>query len=181
MPYTIRSSWITFHHFISRELYLVIIPSWVASKTSGQILFCNLSSLTSPLLANDFRNHYVRNFWGSSFFHKDFMCIASKNSRGINFVILAFRMVTLLGVSSGWATGSTTRICRHGHANYSSPFPCWACEALGRASWGGNLLGRGSGGGNLPVETKWGSERARRAASGLHPVHRESSLPHMIS
>ena len=47
---------------------------------------------TSPLLANDFRNHYIRKFWGSYFFVK-ISCALHQKSRGINFVILAFRIV----------------------------------------------------------------------------------------
>ena len=42
---TIGNSRITFHHFIFRELFLVIISSWFTSKTSGRIISRNLSGL----------------------------------------------------------------------------------------------------------------------------------------
>ena len=40
---TIGNSRITFHHFIFRELFLVIISSWLTSKHSGRIISRNLS------------------------------------------------------------------------------------------------------------------------------------------
>ena len=43
--HTIGNSRITFHHFIFRELFLVIISSWLTSKKSGRIISRNLSDL----------------------------------------------------------------------------------------------------------------------------------------
>ena len=90
------NSRITFHHFIIRELFLVIISSWLTSKNSGRIflVICRIciSCLTSSLQAT-----YViitSENWGINF-RKDLMGITSKYSRGINYVILAFRMVCL--------------------------------------------------------------------------------------
>ena len=45
MLITIGNSRITFHHFIFRELLLVIISSWFTSKNSGRIISRNLSDL----------------------------------------------------------------------------------------------------------------------------------------
>ena len=42
---TIRNSRITYHHFILRELFLVIISSWFTSENSGRIISRNLSDL----------------------------------------------------------------------------------------------------------------------------------------
>ena len=44
-PITIGSSRITFHHFTFRELFLVIISSWLTSKNSGRIISRNLPDL----------------------------------------------------------------------------------------------------------------------------------------
>ena len=41
----IGNSRITFHHFIFRELFLVIISSWLTSENSGRIISRNLSDL----------------------------------------------------------------------------------------------------------------------------------------
>ena len=92
---TIENSRITFHHFIFRELFLVIISSWFTSKNSGRIISRNLSDLhllPHLFFASDICNHYIRNSGGINF-RKDFMGITSKYSGGINFVIQAFRMV----------------------------------------------------------------------------------------
>ena len=45
LVYTIGNSRITFHHFILRELFLVIISSWLTSKYSGRIISRNMSDL----------------------------------------------------------------------------------------------------------------------------------------
>ena len=42
---TIGNSRITFHHFIFRDLFLVIISSWFTSKYSGRFISRNLSDL----------------------------------------------------------------------------------------------------------------------------------------
>ena len=42
---TIGNSRITFHHFILRDLFLVIMSSWFTSKYSGRIISRNLSDL----------------------------------------------------------------------------------------------------------------------------------------
>ena len=42
---TIGISRIRFHHFIFRELFLVIVSSWLTSKHSGRIISRNLSDL----------------------------------------------------------------------------------------------------------------------------------------
>ena len=72
LPY-IGNSRITFHHFIFRELFLVIISSWFTSKNSGRIISRNLSDLhllPHLFFASDIRNHYIRKFWGNVIFVK---------------------------------------------------------------------------------------------------------------
>ena len=58
----------TFHHFIFREIFLVIISPWFASKHSGRIISHNLSDLhllPHLFFASDICNHYIRKFWGN--------------------------------------------------------------------------------------------------------------------
>ena len=65
---TSGNSRLTFHHFIFRELFLVIISSWFTSKMSGRVISRNLSDLhLLPRLffASDICNHYIRKFWGN--------------------------------------------------------------------------------------------------------------------
>ena len=81
---TMGNSRITFHHFIFRELFLVIISSWFTLINSDRIVICRIciSCLTSSLQAT-----YViitsENSGGNTF-RKDFMGIPSKYSREIN-------------------------------------------------------------------------------------------------
>ena len=97
--HTIGNSRITFHHFIFRELFLVIVHLGLHRKILAELflVICriSISCLTSSLQAT-----YViitsENCAGINF-RKDFMGITSKYSRGINYVILAFRMVYSTG------------------------------------------------------------------------------------
>ena len=68
--YTIGNSRITFHQFIFRELFLVIISSWFTSNYSGRIISRNLS---------DF--HVLPHF----FLQATYVIITSENSGGINY------------------------------------------------------------------------------------------------
>ena len=68
--HTIGDSRITFHHFIFRELFLVIISSWFTPKNSGRIISRNLSDLyllPHLFFASDICNHYIRILWGNYF------------------------------------------------------------------------------------------------------------------
>ena len=74
---------------------LVIISSWFTSKISGQIISRSLSDLhLLPHLPQHTQSLHQK-ILGEFFFRKDSMCMTSKYSRGINIVILAFRMVGL--------------------------------------------------------------------------------------
>ena len=68
-PPSIGNSWITFDPFIFRELFLVIRLSWFTSNiwTDYFSQFVGCASLSSPPLAKNLRNHYIRKFWGKHF------------------------------------------------------------------------------------------------------------------
>ena len=70
---TIGNSRITFHHFLFRELFLVIISSWLTSKNSGRIISRNLSDLhlfPHLFFVSDICNRYIRKILGELLFVK---------------------------------------------------------------------------------------------------------------
>ena len=78
-----------------QESLFVVVSSRVTSNYSDRIIFRNSSGvhlLPHLFRCDDLRDHYIGNFWVNSY-RKNFMSITSDNSRGINFVILAFQMV----------------------------------------------------------------------------------------
>ena len=88
---------ITFHHFIFRELFLVIISSWLTSKNSGRIISRNLSDLhLLPHLTQHTQSLHQK-ILGKLFFVK-ISCPLHHIARGTNIVILASRMVSTVFV-----------------------------------------------------------------------------------
>ena len=84
---TIGNSRITFHLFIFRDFFLVIISSWFTSKISGRIISRHLSDLhLLPHLLRLTQSLHQKILGGLFLPRKDFMCITSKYSRGINIV-----------------------------------------------------------------------------------------------
>ena len=63
-----QSSWITFHHFIFRDLFFVFFASRVSSKDSGQIMMCkfwgNYTLIDSAKLEINFVIITSQNFQG---------------------------------------------------------------------------------------------------------------------
>ena len=65
--YTIGNSRITFHHFSFRELFLVIVSSWLTSKNLAELFLVICRICISWLTSDNIRNHYIRKFWGNCF------------------------------------------------------------------------------------------------------------------
>ena len=86
------SSRITFHHLIIRELFLVIISSWLTSKILAELVLIIVRFACLCLTPATYVIITSENS-GAIIIRKDFMCITSKYSRGINIEIQAFRMV----------------------------------------------------------------------------------------
>ena len=86
--YTIRNSWITFHHFIFRELFFVIISSWLTSKNAGRIILRNSSDVLLYLSSSDVI--ITSDYLGELFTVKISWALHQNISRRINFAILAF-------------------------------------------------------------------------------------------
>ena len=78
----------SYHHPSHPPLDALLISSWLTSKYSGRIISRNLSALH---LASPPTTYVIitSENTGAIIFCKDFMCITSKYSRGINFAILA--------------------------------------------------------------------------------------------
>ena len=105
---TIGNSWMTLHQFIFIEFFLTIVSfvsSWLASKNSSRIISRNWSDLyllphyllqaTSVIITSG-------NSGGIILSVKDLLCIPSKYSRGVQFVILALRIVCLSTIGHPW-------------------------------------------------------------------------------
>ena len=67
LAHTIGNSRITFHHFIFRELFLVIISSWLTSKNLAELFLVICRIYISGLTSHNIRNHYIGKFWANYF------------------------------------------------------------------------------------------------------------------
>ena len=100
------------------HIFRELCPSWLASKSSGRIMFRNVFgfvSLASPPLAHDLVLMTSEDF-GGMIVRRVFMHISNlhhhhhhhhQNSRIINFIILAFGMVS--------SRGPRVSVCTHVH------------------------------------------------------------------
>ena len=106
---TIRTSWITLHHFTFQELIGVIISPpitpnkfWGFNKHNSQDNYITLSCPYQEILHNLLHQHILRESIGVV----NFTSVTPENSWGINCVILAGPMVTQQDNNKIWILGS---------------------------------------------------------------------------